>query len=547
MNNISEKKLAKYETLINKGISSAKKREFREAEKIFIDAINYNKKKDEAYINLANIYLINKNIHSSIKILFKYLKYEKFSKNISNYLGDICIKYNKEDDLLELFKIANLDQYEVNQEKAYLFFLKGIFCEKKLNYQNSIKCYNHSIKCDKNLVNNYLKLFNLFESTNDLSNYKKILDKSYKNLNKNIYNILDYYKCIYLYRIKNFRSSLKIISSKNLKKSFFDNKEKLIRLLDIEAKNNEKLGKFNNAFELILDRNRNIISLKENEKYKKEIINDILGKYKKFYNKSNFEKILDNENYKEDQRLAFLVGFPRSGTTLLDTILRTHSKITVLEEKPFLLNERHNFFSKNKNNLDALKNITTTQKLDIRKKYLNSINFHESNNLFIDKFPLSIIEIGFIKCIFPDAKIILSIRHPCDVVISCFFSLFKINEAMVHFLNWNDTLSFYNNVFDLFESYEKELNLSYYQIKYEDIVLNFKKNISDLLQYLELDYEENLINFNNTAKKRSKILTPSYTQVIKPLYKTSIGRWKNYKENVSPDSFLKKWIKKFNY
>ncbi len=547
MNNISEKKLTKYETLINKGISSAKKQEFREAEKIFIDAINYNKKKDEAYINLANIYLINKNIHSSIKILFKYLKYEKFSKNISNYLGDICIKYNKEDDLLELFKISNLDQYEVNQEKAYLFFLRGIFCEKKLNYQNAIKCYNHSIKCDKNLVNNYLKLFNLFESTNDLSNYKKILDKSYKNLNKNIYNVLDYYKCIYLYRIKNFTSSLKIILSKNLKKSFFDNKEKLIRLLDIEAKNNEKLGKFNNAFELILERNRNIISLKENEKYKKEIINDILGKYKKFYNKSNFEKILDNENYKEDQRLAFLVGFPRSGTTLLDTILRTHSKITVLEEKPFLLNERHNFFSKNKNNLDALKNITTTQKFDIRREYLNSINFYESNNLFIDKFPLSIIEIGFIKCIFPDAKIILSIRHPCDVVISCFFSLFKINEAMVHFLNWNDTLSFYNNVFDLFESYEKELNLSYYQIKYEDIVLNFKKNISDLLQYLELDYEENLINFNNTAKKRSKILTPSYTQVIKPLYKTSIGRWKNYKENVSPDSFLKKWIKKFNY
>ena len=71
---------------------------------------------------MANIYLINKNIHSSIKILFKYLKYEKFSKNISNYLGDICIKYNKEDDLLELFKISNLDQYEVNQEKAYLFF-----------------------------------------------------------------------------------------------------------------------------------------------------------------------------------------------------------------------------------------------------------------------------------------------------------------------------------------------------------------------------------------------------------------------------------------
>ncbi len=547
MNNISKKKLTKYESLINKGISSAKKQEFKAAEKIFNDAINYNKQKDEAYINLANIYLINKNISSSTKILFNYLKDVKFSINISNYLGDICIKYNKNDYLLELFKISNLDQFEVNQEKAYLFFLRGLFFEKGLDYKNAINSYIHSIKCNKKFVNNYLKLFNLYESTNDLNNYKNILDESYKYLNKDVYNILDFYKCIYLHRIKDYNSSQQIILSKNFKKNFVEDKEKLIRLLDIEAKNNEKLGKFNKAFEVVLERNSNIIALEENKKYKKEIMNDILEKYKKFYKKVNINKILKNENYKEDKRLAFLIGFPRSGTTLLDTILRTHSKITVLEEKPYLLNERHNFFIENKNNLDALKNITSAQKLDIRKKYFENINFYKTSNFIIDKFPLSIVEIGFIKCIFPGAKIILSIRHPCDVVISCFFSLFKINEAMIHFLNWSDTLNFYNNVFQLFESYEKELDLTYYQIKYEDVVTNFKKNISDLLEYLELDYEENLINFNNTAKKRSKILTPSYTQVIKPLYTTSIGRWKNYKDRISPDLFLEKWIKRFNY
>ena len=118
---------------------------------------------------------------------------------------------------------------------------------------------------------------------------------------------------------------------------------------------------------------------------------------------------------------------------------------------------------------------------------------------------------------------------------------------MINFLNWDDTIKFYNNVFQLFESYEKELNISYYQIKYEDIVIDFRKNISNLLSYLELNFEENLINFNQTAKKRPKIFTPSYTQVINPLYNTSIGRWKKYKEYIDSELELKKWIKKFNY
>ena len=547
MNNISEKKISKYESIINKGISSAKKQDFKKAEQIFNQAINYNNKKYEAYINLANIYIIDKKISFSTKILFKYLKEIKFNINISNYLGDICIKYNRDDELLELFNISNLDQHEINFEKAYLFFLKGLFLEKNLDFKKAIICFKHSIKCNNKLVNSYLKLFNLFESTNDLVSYKKILDNSYNNLSNDNYNNLDFYKCIYLHRIKKYASSQKIILEKKLLQFFINNKEKLIRLLDLQSKNNERLGDYKKAFKTILERNKYIIEVSKNKKNDKKIINDTLEKYTKFYNKTNFRNISYYNKHTEDQRLVFLVGFPRSGTTLLDTILRTHSKVTVLEEKPYLLNERHNFFKKNNDNLHSLKNITQTQKLDIRNKYFHSINFYQDKNVIIDKFPLSIIEIGFIKCIFPNAKIILSLRHPCDVVISCFFSLFKINEAMINFLNWDDTLKFYNNVFQLFETYEKELNISYYQIKYEDIVRDFRYNISNLLSYLELNYEENLINFNQTAKKRPKIFTPSYTQVINPLYNTSIGRWKKYRDYINSELELKKWIKKFNY
>ena len=118
---------------------------------------------------------------------------------------------------------------------------------------------------------------------------------------------------------------------------------------------------------------------------------------------------------------------------------------------------------------------------------------------------------------------------------------------MVNFLSWDDTIILYNKVFNLFEFFEKELGLNYHMIKYEDIVFNFKKEIISLLNFLKLDYEKNLENFYITAQKRDKISTPSYTQVINPIYQSSIDRWKKYSNFKNPENQLKKWIKKFNY
>ena len=118
---------------------------------------------------------------------------------------------------------------------------------------------------------------------------------------------------------------------------------------------------------------------------------------------------------------------------------------------------------------------------------------------------------------------------------------------MINFLNWKDTINFYNDVFDLYEFYQSELNLNIYTIKYEDVVYDFKNQIEKLLKFLDLKYEKNQEEFYITAQKRTKISTPSYNQVINPLYTSSIGRWKNYKNINSAENDLKKWIKKFNY
>ena len=165
----------------------------------------------------------------------------------------------------------------------------------------------------------------------------------------------------------------------------------------------------------------------------------------------------------------------------------------------------------------------------------------------VDKLPLTITELGFVKKIFPDAKIILALRHPCDVVISCFFSSFKMNRAMINFLSIKNTVDFYNKVLDLFEFYEKELNFEIIKIKYEDIVFDFENETKKLFKFLNLEYEQGINKFYETAQNRKMISTPSYSQVTSPLYSSSINRWKNYESLVKIEKPLKKWIERLNY
>ena len=138
-------------------------------------------------------------------------------------------------------------------------------------------------------------------------------------------------------------------------------------------------------------------------------------------------------------------------------------------------------------------------------------------------------------------------RHPCDVITSCFFTSFKINDSMINFLKIEDTIEFYNSVFSLFEIYEKELNFQYIITKYENIVNNFKYEITSLLKFLGLEYETKLEKYYLTALNRPKISTPSYNQVINPLYQSSIGRWKNYEKISKHKTKLSKWILKYGY
>lgn len=253
---------------------------------------------------------------------------------------------------------------------------------------------------------------------------------------------------------------------------------------------------------------------------------------------------------KDRHSLAFLVGFPRSGTTLLDTVLRSHSKISVIEEMPMLPAVMRQLGKLP--TIEILNELTALEIARLRETYLRALSpyIHDSppGNLVIDKLPLNIENVGLIHRIFPEARFILALRHPCDCVLSCFMQNFKLNDAMANFLDLGQSAKLYDAVMSLWKHYNAKLNLNVGVIKYEDLVIDLKESTEPLLNFLELEWDENLKNYRDTAFSRPRINTPSYNQVTQDLYTHASGRWRNYRAQMEPVlPILEPWAKEWGY
>ena len=119
---------------------------------------------------------------------------------------------------------------------------------------------------------------------------------------------------------------------------------------------------------------------------------------------------------------------------------------------------------------------------------------------------------------------------------------------MSNFLNLKDTAVTYDLIMSLLKIYKIKFNFNFFEIKYEKLISNFNDEIKNLLDFLELPWDNSVLEYQKTADKRDRIFTPSYDQVIKPLYSKSAGRWIKYKNKLSKVyPILEPWIKELKY
>ena len=246
--------------------------------------------------------------------------------------------------------------------------------------------------------------------------------------------------------------------------------------------------------------------------------------------------------------IAFLVGFPRSGTTLLDRMLGAHPDIEVLEEKS-LFSFLHQDWSK-PGTLEALTDINETQIADARKIYRREMSRQRrqsKRSLVIDKLPLNLAYLFLIYRLFPKAPVIFLQRHPMDVCISCYFQAFELEASMAYFLDIQETAQYYDAVMQVAALSMEQVGSRLHQLRYEDLVTGPEDQIRGLLKLLALEEHDAVLEYRQQDGSETSN-TPSYQQVSQPLHSRSIGKWRHYSKQLeSSQSLLQPWVTRFGY
>jgi tetratricopeptide (TPR) repeat protein len=243
---------------------------------------------------------------------------------------------------------------------------------------------------------------------------------------------------------------------------------------------------------------------------------------------------------------AFLVGFPRSGTTLLDTFLMGHPDTEVIEER-HMLGAAETVLG----NIAQLPLRSPEQLEQARSAYFAELDRHVDRTftgLIVDKLPLNMLGLSAIYSLFPDARIIFAQRHPCDAVLSAFMQSFTLNDAMACFLTIEDGADFYDATMTLFTRSRDALPLASHTLVYEELVADSGRVLKPLIAFLGLEWRPELLDHRATAKSRGAIITPSYDQVIQPLSKAPSGRWHRYEKQLAPAlPALLPWAERLGY
>ncbi len=245
----------------------------------------------------------------------------------------------------------------------------------------------------------------------------------------------------------------------------------------------------------------------------------------------------------------FLVGFPRSGTTLLENILAAHPEVVSLEEKDCLAAASANYMV-SEDGLERLARISSGEALRHREAYwslVRKFGVEPRGRVFIDKMPLSSVQLPLISKIFPDARVLFARRDPRDVVLSCFRRRFGMNPSMYQLLTLEGAAAYYDAVMHLSEIYRSLLPLPQHVVRYESLVDDFEKTASEACDFLGLELTTDLMDFASRARDRG-ISTPSAAQVARGLNREGQGAWRRYHQQMAPVlPLLDPWVEKFGY
>jgi tetratricopeptide (TPR) repeat protein len=255
------------------------------------------------------------------------------------------------------------------------------------------------------------------------------------------------------------------------------------------------------------------------------------------------------ENPKGAAGHVFLLGFPRSGTTLLEVVLEGHPDVASLEEHELLIDSVREFMRR-PSDLERLMRADAAALEPLRAAYWRraaDAGIDVSGKMFVDKHPLNTLKLALIARLFPHAKILFACRDPRDIVLSCFRHRFRMSAPIYELLTLEGAARYYDAVMRLAVCLTSALKLDICLVRHEDVVTEFMREMRRICAYLGLEWVEAMGDFSKRTYART-VLTPSTAQLVRGLSTEGVGHWRRYQEQLAPVlPRLDPWVKRFYY
>jgi hypothetical protein len=271
--------------------------------------------------------------------------------------------------------------------------------------------------------------------------------------------------------------------------------------------------------------------------------------------RDDFRRWQDDARNSDPRRTALLTGFPRSGTTLLEQLLDAHPELVSSEERDFIGREMFHAVAHRRRETPLLEviNELTQEEIDsLRRRYFAGMEYllgePIGDRMHLDKNPAYNLTIPLLLRVFPETRLIVALRDPRDVVLSCYLRYLPVNAVSVRFLDIERTAERYALDMLAWLKYRELIDVPWCHVRYEDTVADTEAQARRALDTLGLSWNNQVLTYRDRLMTTKKVTSPTYEAVAQPIYTKAIGRWKNYERLLEPAlATLKPFIREFGY
>jgi tetratricopeptide (TPR) repeat protein len=263
----------------------------------------------------------------------------------------------------------------------------------------------------------------------------------------------------------------------------------------------------------------------------------------------------DEVSHLPPSRIALLTGFPRSGTTLLEQLLDAHPDLVSSEERDFVGKEvLYQWMSQQGKTplLDVLNDRTAAEIELLRGRYFEAMEYllgePVAGRMHLDKNPSYNPIVPLMLRLFPETRLIIALRDPRDVVLSCYLRWLPLNSVSVQYLNVERAAKRYAFDMSAWLKLREIVEAPWCEVRYEDTVANAETQARKALTTLGLEWDVRVLQYRDRLTEKKRVTSPSYEAVAQPIYTRAIGRWKQYEKIMEPAlATLEPFIREFGY